>query len=243
MGPFEDPALFVSSGRETLDLARDLMGLLPSHRLLDLGCGCGRVAVPAMAFLDDSGSYAGLDIDPDCIEWCRENIEARDGRFSFTYLDVQSESYNPHGSISPDRAVLPFRDGDFDRALVSSVFTHLTESGIARYISELRRVLRPGGLLLASLLLMNGAAESAVGAGTTSFEFRHALGEHSWTLDPSDPLDGVAVAEAWFRSLAGESGFRLDQTVYGTWRGTVGWAVQHDWVVLRSDLASSSDAH
>jgi SAM-dependent methyltransferase len=233
MGPFEDPELFASSGRETLDLARDLMSLLPSHRLLDLGCGCGRVSVPAMAFLDDSGSYAGLDIDPECIRWCSEKIEAQDGRFSFTYLDVHSESYNPQGTISPDGTVLPFPDGDFDRALVSSVFTHLTEAGTARYISELGRVLRPDGLVLASFLLMNGATESAVGAGTTSFEFRHPLGANSWTLDPSNPLDGVAVAEAWLRRLALDTGFLLDQTVYGTWRETLGWAVQHDWVVLR----------
>jgi ubiquinone/menaquinone biosynthesis C-methylase UbiE len=232
MGPFEDPAVFLTSGRDTLDLAVRLTGLEPTHRLLDLGCGCGRVALAAMQFLGERGSYAGLDVDAGCIDWCVKNIEARDGRFAFTCLDVRSDAYNPLGALSADQAILPYADGSFDRALVSSVFTHLPEGGIAQYLAELQRVVVSDGFVLVSLLLMNDATRSAVRAGTTSFVFVDRFGAHSWVLEASRPLEGVAVEEGWFQNLARRQGFLIQELTYGTWRTTHGWKVQHDWLVL-----------
>jgi SAM-dependent methyltransferase len=232
IGPFEDAALFLESGRETLELARTAMDLKPIHRILDVGCGCGRIALPAMEFLSASGGYCGLDVDADCIAWCQDNIQGRDGRFSFARLDIGSDSYNPLGKVAVETAVFPYPDGMFDRALVSSVFTHMTESGIARYLEELYRVLVPGGRILASLLLMNDATVSALTNRTTSFSFTHRLGQSSWTLDPDNPLDGVAVDEDWFRENAVAAGLTHEATTHGTWRDILGWEVQHDWMVL-----------
>lgn len=232
MGPFEDPALFLESGRDTLALAQRMMGLESTHRLLDLGCGCGRLGVHMPSFLSPTGTYTGLDIDSACIAWCVENIEMHDPRFSFVTVDVQSHAYNPAGGLHVESITFPFDDNAFDRAIVSSVFTHMTEAGIARYMTELHRVTANDGLILVSLFLMDDAARSAAIGKATSFTFDAQLDENSWSIDAATPLDGVAVDPAWFQKTARARGLEVKRIEYGTWRTRRGWKVDHDWVVI-----------
>src|SRR3954452_6830822 len=50
-------------------------GLVPTDRVLDIGCGPGRVAVHLTRFLDpDAGSYEGLDVMPNAIAWAQGRI-------------------------------------------------------------------------------------------------------------------------------------------------------------------------
>ena len=43
-------------------------------KILDMGCGCGRMAIPFSAYLSEKGKYIGFDVWSDGIEWCNENI-------------------------------------------------------------------------------------------------------------------------------------------------------------------------
>ena len=62
--------------------------LEPGSRLLDIGCGCGRVA---RHLLDAPlAGYAGFDRHPGMIEWAQAHIGARDDRFRFQHVDVVS---------------------------------------------------------------------------------------------------------------------------------------------------------
>jgi len=238
MGPFEDPTLFLESGRDTLALAQRMIGLDGTHRVLDLGCGCGRLAIPMTTFLS-TGRYAGLDIDAACIHWCVENIQAGDPRFSFVTLDVHSSAYNPGGRSSAETVTLPYEAQAFDRVIVSSVFTHMTERGIARYLSELQRVIGEHGLVLASLFLMDDAAQLAIRRRTTSLNFHARLGDNSWTLRRTAPLEGVALGPRWFHETAQDRGLVVKEVEYGSWRARRGSDIQHDWVVL----ARAREAH
>jgi SAM-dependent methyltransferase len=49
------------------------------------------------------------------------------------------------------RAPFPFADGDFDLILATMIFNELSTAGLKRALAECRRVLRPGGLLLATV--------------------------------------------------------------------------------------------
>jgi SAM-dependent methyltransferase len=98
--------------------------------VLDFGCGCGRVM---RRWAGISGpSFYGSDYNPKFIEWCRENLP-------FAQFEV-------NGLAPP----LPFADGQFDLVYALSVFTHLTEPLQHQWITELRRVIKPGGLILFS---------------------------------------------------------------------------------------------
>jgi len=103
----------------------------PVDRLLDFGCGWGRITRLFLREVPEEGLY-GADPDPLAIQTCRRHV--------------------PHGCFvnSPTRPPLPFRDQFFDVAIAYSVFSHLLEVNAANWIYEISRVLRPGGLLIAT---------------------------------------------------------------------------------------------
>jgi SAM-dependent methyltransferase len=71
--------------------------LRPDEKILDIGCGSGRMAIPLLQYLDGSGSYVGFDISQKAIRWCQDHIASRDQRFSFFYADIYNQEYNPLG--------------------------------------------------------------------------------------------------------------------------------------------------
>ena len=97
-------------------------------RILDWGCGCGRVAryfdsIPGI-------SFHGGDIDPDNVSWCAANLEFG----SFQTLPLHPPT--------------PFRSQSFDLIYGISVFTHLRESVQFSWLEELQRISAPGAVLL-----------------------------------------------------------------------------------------------
>lgn len=108
------------------------------NSVLDWGCGAGRLTryLPLL-----SSSVTGVDIDPDNIQGCAETIKTA----HFQQVDL----YPP----------TPFADASFDLVIGISVLTHLTEPVQNAWLSELQRIVSPGGLVLLSI---QGMAQSAL---------------------------------------------------------------------------------
>jgi SAM-dependent methyltransferase len=99
---------------------------------LDFGCGCGRLA----RYLIEAGAartYAGVDVDARQIAWAARHLAG-----NFTVMRPEPP--------------LGFPDASFDVVLAISIFTHFSEEEQFAWLSELRRLLRPGGLLVATTL-------------------------------------------------------------------------------------------
>jgi ubiquinone/menaquinone biosynthesis C-methylase UbiE len=145
---------FESVGRQIARRLKALEMLEPGARLLDIGCGCGRVA---RHLLDSPiAAYAGFDRHPGMIEWAQTHIGGRDNRFQFKHVDVQSgyeEIDHSLGVVSAAELVFPFDDGAFSGALAASVFTHIDFPATSRYLNETARVLAAGGRIRASVFL------------------------------------------------------------------------------------------
>jgi len=124
-----DADWFLRSGRAAYDAIAAHVPLDEVRAVLDFGCGCGRVT---RYWADFSGDVCGSDVSDAAIAWCRANL-------SFARFETNA--------LAPPLA-LP--DASFDLVYALSVFTHLTEELQLAWRDELRRVLRPGGRLLAT---------------------------------------------------------------------------------------------
>jgi len=129
-----DPESFHASGGNVLARIAAMLDALDRPlatfaRVLDFGCGCGRIA----RWLPASLAVTDCDIDAEAIAWCQANLPR--GTF------VVSDALPP----------LPFPDGAFDLIYGLSVLTHLSEDAQFLWLEELRRVARPGGLVLLSV--------------------------------------------------------------------------------------------
>ena len=69
-------------GKEFFRFFLDIGKLKPGEKVLDVGCGLGRMAMPLTGYLKDGGSYEGFDIVAEGINWCKENISNKYPAFS-----------------------------------------------------------------------------------------------------------------------------------------------------------------
>ncbi|MDT2019459.1 class I SAM-dependent methyltransferase [Methylocella sp. CPCC 101449] len=113
--------------------------------VLDWGCGCARVS-RYLRKLGCEGSLHGVDVDPANVDWCRQNLP---------WFPIRLSPLNPP---------LPFPDQSFGLIIGISVFTHLREDVQFAWLTELARLLRPGGLAMVSVM---GAPQIALQGGSS----------------------------------------------------------------------------
>ncbi len=230
VGPFSDPALFERSGEEMVASVIALCGLSPAARILEVGCGCGRLARAFAGFLGPSGSYEGFDVAPALVDWCGRHLAPLLPGFRFSFADIQVPGYNPTGAVAASAYRFPFAAHAFDAAVVASVFTHMLADEIENYTAELGRVLKPGAQVFITALLFDDEAARAVAQGSTVFELRHPVGP-CMTFDPDHPREGIACPEAWLTEVLARNGFDIGTKRRGNWRQVRSYEVSHDIVI------------
>ena len=127
---------YFSTGAKSAKMYWDLVKAYGSgrspYRVLEWGCGPARIIrhMPALAKADGLvAEFHGTDYNARSIAWAQQNVPGVN--FSLNEL-------------APP---LAFADGHFDFVYCRSVFTHLSEAMHFAWIAELKRILRPGGLL------------------------------------------------------------------------------------------------
>lgn len=200
----------------------DLAGLRPDERVLDVGCGIGRMAIPLTEYLSPSGRYDGFDVVREGIGWCSSRITPRFPNFRFLHSDVYNKHYNRDGAIDATGFQFPYEDGSFDFVFLTSVFTHMLPDALGRYLGEVARVLRPGGRCLVTLFLLNEESRESIAAGRSELDFRHEVSPGCVTVDPNDPEAAIAYDETMLFDRFARAGFSIRVPVnYGSWCGRV----------------------
>jgi SAM-dependent methyltransferase len=195
------------------------LGLLqPGTRMLDIGCGCGRLAYalaidPTLREL--AITYTGMDVDRASITWCRRRIAPLNPHFDFYQADCYNPSYNPQGTIPASRYTFPHPDSSFHFILLTSVLTHVLEEDLGRYLSEISRLLSPRGVAYASFFLFQDGQEAAAGLQRHGIRFPVVRGHYAVNREDY-PTNAVAYQEAFVRRAAKDVGLRvIEPTRYG----------------------------
>jgi SAM-dependent methyltransferase len=116
---------------------RDPMAL---RRVLDWGCGSGRVAANFL-LQENRPSVCGCDVNTEAIDWCKQNLHGAE--------------FHVTGRLPP----LPARHASFDLILALGVVGGFGPSEFELWLPELKRVLAPNGLVIIST---QGAFSAAV---------------------------------------------------------------------------------
>lgn len=108
-------------------------GMQPGDRVIDVGCGSGRLAYQLRDYL--TSRYVGIDVVPELLDYAR-NLCAR-----------PDWDFYPATGTTIDEP-----DASADYVAFFSVFTHLLADETYRYLQETHRVLAPGGKVVFSFL-------------------------------------------------------------------------------------------
>ena len=197
---------------------KNYCNLQPDNRILDIGSGIGRMAVPFIGYLNHQGSYEGIDIVKTGINWCNKNISKINPQFKFIHSDIYNDLYNTKGVIKGEEYVFPYRDVEFDIAFLTSVFTHMLQAEVEQYIKEIARVLKPGGKCLATFFILNDESVSLMNTTEDSFKFPFNHGEYSFMSEDTKTAN-VAYNQEWIERIMKENGLKVEVIRYGFWSG------------------------
>jgi SAM-dependent methyltransferase len=114
-------------------------GLLPSHRLLEIGCGPLTAGIPIIDYLEP-GNYVGVDVRSSVLDLSWKEV-AKAGL----------SGKNPRLICSPSFAAKELADQKFDFVLSFSVLYHLSNEILAAYFSAVHQRLMPTGYCLATV--------------------------------------------------------------------------------------------
>ncbi len=109
-------------------LAVQLLRPLDGNRILEVGCGYGRISQVLLS--SASIRLVGVDFSEHMLKECKKTVNAQ-------FVACLSDAVH-----------LPFRNGSFDAVLCNGVLMHVEDQKLA--MIELCRVLRPGGRLVLS---------------------------------------------------------------------------------------------
>ncbi|WP_417768906.1 class I SAM-dependent methyltransferase [Stappia sp.] len=200
-------------------------------RILDIGCGCGRLAA-ALADSRPDVDYVGIDIVPGLIDFCRKNITESVPSFNFYVVQQESSLYK---SFIEDHDIPvftddTFKDGYFDLVIATSLFTHTRRDTTQAYFSMANRLLRAGGTMLFSCFAMDEHAQKAIhNRSTHPFQSGKVETASDGLVEDryNGELSAIGYPAAMLEEMLDAAGFDGIAGFYrGFWRGSAGHSFQ-----------------
>ncbi len=204
---------FKEAGDRFLDIFKEHGGLTHKSRVLDIGCGIGRMALPMTDLLTE-GMYVGFDAVKTGVDWCQKNISTQHPHFSFEWIGLKNDLYNSSG-LDAATFNFPYDIHSFDLIIAISIFTHFQPDEVINYLLQCKKVLGTEGKVLATLFVIDEDG----GTGTEKFNFTYDLGDF-YLMDKKVKSANVAYRREFLEREIERSGLKIDRFFPGHWSGT-----------------------
>ncbi|MBW8812613.1 MAG: class I SAM-dependent methyltransferase [Caulobacterales bacterium] len=203
-------------------------------RMLDVGCGVGRLYLAAKTYLTDGDSYLGIDVGKSFIDICNEQYTQPD--VAFLHTEASNGYYAKGTGGGP--AAWPIADGAQNLVTALSVWTHLREGDWRFYLNEVGRVLQPGGRAIISFFILDDLYQPEAKSATISRFYPQP--ENKWIFDApvyesadwkcptwaDVPEVATAVPKACFDEAVAEASLRVVRYLPGQWKEQPGFFFQ-----------------
>jgi cyclopropane fatty-acyl-phospholipid synthase-like methyltransferase len=195
---FRSDQKYIAGGvRDVRRLVRKA-GLREDSRLLDWGCGAGRLAVGITLELGHIREYHGVDVQEKLVRWAAANLA--DEHTRFTLVDQHNARYNPAGRAGFE---IPSDDGSVDVFYGYSVFSHMVADDVAGYSRTIAKILSPDGRVFLTAFVEDGVPD---------FEENP---EGYLALAMQGPLHCVRFNRPFFEALLLDAGLGVEEFIHG----------------------------
>jgi SAM-dependent methyltransferase len=160
----------------------DHIKLPPSCKILELGCGPGDLWFENIERLPSGWQLTLSDFSPGMLEKSWHNLQNQPRAFNFNLIDAQS---------------IPYEDNEFEGVIANHMLYHMPDR--AKAFAEIRRVLKPGGILYATTV-----GEAHMQELTTLLhKFDPGLdNDFNITIIEFTLKNGRAQLEKWFHNIS-----------------------------------------
>ena len=227
---------FVETSFSMLSLFRLVANLKKDARVLDPGCGIGRIAYALCHYLSPVGRYAGFDVSQEAIAVAK-TIFAGKSNFSFSHADLRNAMYNPGGHIASDQFRFPFADKTFDFTVMTSVFTHLLPGEVRNYLAEIARTLAGDGSCFATFFVLDELAKANIQSGAATLNISHPYAPGCFVQNPAVPENAVAYDAVTLAAMISAAGLAIEEVHWGQWPGRSVFLSYQDIYLLKKKAA------
>jgi cyclopropane fatty-acyl-phospholipid synthase-like methyltransferase len=213
-----------------------------SSRLLDFGCGVGRVLLSVLKHKPNVGRITGFDIMPQVISFCDTHIANEFPQARFELIDGSNDHYDQFiaaAGINAAKSKTLLQSeyaSQFTGAYAFSVFTHVETVDFRALLSLLSNLLEPGGELLLTAFLLTPYSRSAIEQRTTSYPFGESAYEAQGNIfigNSTDRLGFIAFDLALVEQMVFDAGLVITHVEHGSWTGAAFSGSLQDVIVCR----------
>ena len=173
------------------------------ERILEVGCGAGRLPMGLISNKMNFKEYTGIDVNKNSILWCQNNIESIDSRCKFEHINMNNERYN---SIEDKENNLLIESDVFNKKYdfiyLYSVFSHLKPSDIKWYLNKFFNCLDNNGTIYTTLFMVENLDKDYIENPKNIF---------SKLPNPSGPLHVCCYKKSYFEKMLKNVGFLIKE--------------------------------
>lgn len=213
-----------------------------SSRLLDFGCGIGRVLISILKHRPMVNSVTGFDIMPQVIQFCESHIASAFPAASFELIRGSNDHYDQFiqsagnfNSISPVQIISKYGD-KFTAAYAFSVFTHVEITDFQSLLKLIAKLIEPGGEFLFTAFILTPYSRNAISNKLCLFPFADTAYEADGQVfigNTDDRLGFIAFDLSMIEQMVFEAGLVITNIEHGAWTGSGCGSSLQDVIVCR----------